>query len=81
MGPDAQFPPRKGYTPKGFSMEFDLGDAEGGLLAVNVTTKKVITEVPTLYCRWIGSIEGKLSNQSEPLTSGPAVHDLFTLTE
>ncbi|KAL1849531.1 hypothetical protein Plec18170_007439 [Paecilomyces lecythidis] len=81
MGPDAQFPPRKGYTPKGFSMEFDLGDAEGGLLAVNVTTKTVITEVPTLYYRWIGSIEGKLSNQSEPLTSGPAVHDLFTLTE
>ncbi|KAJ9262392.1 hypothetical protein DTO212C5_7947 [Paecilomyces variotii] len=81
MGPDARYPPRKGDTPDGFSMEFDLGDAEGGRLSVNVTTKTVTAEVPTLYTRWIGSVEGKLSSQSEPFASGSAIHELFTLTE
>jgi hypothetical protein len=54
-----RYPPRVGDVPKGFRLEYDLGEGNGQL-NVNVSIRMLITGDGEYYMRWTGDLVGEV---------------------
>jgi hypothetical protein len=74
---NATYPPQAGGpAPSGFSIEIDLGLAEGGLLVVNAINEVQVVDNP-LYNRWSGKLSGGFKGQKQ--WNGNALYEEFQL--
>ena len=71
------YPPKAGDPPPvGFSIEIDLGAANGGLLVVNATSEVILQSNPSYY-RAAGTLSGGFAGQKQ--LSGNALYEQFHL--
>ncbi|KAJ5945955.1 Hydroxyneurosporene synthase [Penicillium verhagenii] len=77
----AQYPPRMGDVPDGFTVEAELAD--GALLKVNVSIAALVSGDDETYTRWSGDLVGSVVSSAgvQSVGSGVAVFEQFTLVE
>ncbi|KAJ5919305.1 hypothetical protein N7466_010248 [Penicillium verhagenii] len=77
----AQYPPRMGDVPDGFTVEAELAD--GAWLKVNVSIAALVSGDGETYTRWSGDLVGSVVSSAgvQSVGSGVAVFEQFTLVE